>query len=126
MFNIKLPSTEFKHRSINFVYTNLDSIGNKTGELSDIISTQKPNIICLTATKTSAEDASNHIYECRLYEIFRKDMLILKPLGVGIYILVNKKLIASDFNVSMFLCLTIIILRIRCGVKLNARASPLQ
>ena len=90
-----------KHRTLNFVYTNLDGISNKTSEFSNIVSNLKPDVICLTETKTSVDDANDHLYDCEQYDVFRKDRLVQRAPGGGVSILVNKDLIASDLNVSV-------------------------
>ena len=95
-----MPSPNIvKHRTLNIVYTNLDGISNKTGELSNIVHSYKPDIICLTETKTSANDANDHLYDCENFEVFRK--VIQRAPGGGVSILVNKKFNVSDFNVSV-------------------------
>ena len=97
-----MPSPNIvKHRTLNIVYTNLDGISNKTGELSNIVHSYKPDIICLTETKTSASDANDHLYDCEHFEVFRKDRVIQRAPGGGVSILVNKKFNVSDFNVSV-------------------------
>ena len=88
-----------KHRTLNFVYTNLDGISNKTGEFSYIVSNLNPDVICLTETKTSVDDANDHLYDCDNFVVYRKDRVNQRAPGGGVSILVNKNLIAPDLNV---------------------------
>ena len=79
-----------EHRTLNCIYTNLDGISNKKSELENIIFNEKPDIICLTETKTSENDASDHTYDCENFEVFRKDRLIQRAPGGGVTILVRE------------------------------------
>ena len=79
----------------------MDGIGNKKSEFAKSVYKEKPDIICLTETKTSEKDANDHIYDCKNFEVFRKDRLNQRAPGGGVSILVNKDLIVSDFNVNV-------------------------
>ena len=75
VFNKGLPSHQTGIKNLKLIYTNLDGISNKRAELSNLIYTHKPDIICLSETKTSSEDANDHFYDTENYAIFRKDRL---------------------------------------------------
>ena len=103
MFSRKTPSpSKINHRkSLKCVYTNLDGIGNKKADLEKLSYEQNPDIICLTETKTSSEQASDHLYDCVKYEVFRKDRINQRAPGGGVCILVNKDLNVSDVNMQI-------------------------
>ena len=98
MFNKGRPPPHASIKNLKLIYTNLDGILNKRAELSKLISDQNPDIICLVETKTSPEDANDHIYDCENYEIFRKDRANQKGPGGGVCILVKKSLKVSDLD----------------------------
>ena len=90
VFNSDLSSPVVtEHRTLKFIYTNLDGISNKKSELSSIVFNEKPDIICLTETKTSEKGANDHTYDCENYEVIRKDRLIQRTPGGGVSILVS-------------------------------------
>ena len=83
------------------MYTNLDGILNKKAEFSKLLFDHNPDVVCLTETKTSPEDANDHVYDCENYEIFRKDRENQKGPGGGVCILVKKALNVSDLSVNL-------------------------
>ena len=101
VFNKGLPSPNYNVRSLKFISTNLDGISNKRAELSNLIYTHKPDIICLTETKTSPKDANDHFYDTDFFEIFRKDRSNVETRGGGVTILVRKSLNVSDLSVNI-------------------------
>ena len=60
----------------------MDGISNKLSEFAKIYK-EKPDIICLTETKTSEKEANDHIYDCKNFEVFRKDRLNQRAPGGG-------------------------------------------
>ena len=55
------------------MYTNLDGIGNEKADVSNTIFNEKPDIISLTETKSSSEDANDHSYDTKNVVVYRKD-----------------------------------------------------
>ena len=100
-FNKGRPSHQTGIKTLKFLYTNLDGINNKKAELSNLIFNEKPDIVCLTETKTSADDADTHLYDIENFVIFRKDRLIQRAPGGGVCILVKKSLVVSDLNITV-------------------------
>ena len=82
------------------MYANLDGIGNKKAEVANEIFNQKPDIICLTETKSSSEDANDHLYDTENFVVYRKDRIIQRAPGGGVCILVKKALISSDLYIT--------------------------
>ena len=98
-----MPSHQTGIKNLKLIYTNLDGISNKRAELSNLIYTQKPDIICLSETKTSSEDANDHFYDTDNFVIFRKDRSnqTVTSRGGGVTILVKKSLKASELDVTI-------------------------
>ena len=94
------PTAPFHHKSLNCIYTNLDGISNKKAHLSNCILDSIPDIVCLTETKTSSEEASDHLYDTENFVIYRKDRLNQRAPGGGVCILINKALISTDLYIT--------------------------
>ena len=60
---------------------------------------QNPDIVCLTETKTSVDDANDHVYDCENFVVYRKDRLNQRAPGGGVSILVSKKFCSSDLDI---------------------------
>ena len=98
-----MPSHQTGIKNLKLIYTNIDGISNKRAELSYLIYTQKPDIICLSETKTWIDDANDHFYDTDNYVIFRKDRLnqTATSRGGGVTILVKKSLKVSELDVKI-------------------------
>ena len=55
--------------------------------------------MCLTETKTSVDDANDHVYDCENFVVYRKDRLNQRAPGGGVSILVSKKFCSSDLDI---------------------------
>lgn len=86
--------------SLKCLYTNLDGIGNKTGELEDLLSQENPDLVFLTETKCNSELLSVNLFDVNKYSVIRKDRETQNAPGGGVALLVNKELIVEEASVS--------------------------
>ena len=85
----------YKNAKLKMMYSNADGLVSKLCELRDLITKEKPEIVCLTETKLNAT-ISNATLNFDGYEVWRKDRES-KP-GGGVMILTKKDLKVTAAN----------------------------
>ena len=86
------------------MYTNLDGINKKVGELQSVIGRENPDLIFLTETKANDSILSSNVFDMSRFKVYRK--FRPTPVGAGTWgggvaILVRTDLVSNDVYVDL-------------------------
>ena len=96
--NLSRPSSVNRFR-YKCLYSNVDGISNKVGELNALLSDEKPDFVFLTETKVNSDTLSSNIFDTSRFSVFRKDRVNQLGPGGGVTILVNKNFLCSEVSI---------------------------
>lgn len=82
------------------MYTNLDGLGNKVAELSNIIRKEDPDLVFLTETKADGDMLDMNLFDTKEYIAARKDRKNQRAPGGGVTILTRKNLVIDKDSVN--------------------------